>query len=61
MTTFLSEMAMNDAAQIIFALAFLTLASKSLIWAIRCPKDSANYKLPSIQIGSWKETKQGDR
>lgn len=60
MTIFLSEIAMNDAAQVIFALAFLTLASKSLIWAVRCPKDSANYKLPSIQIGSWKETKRDD-
>lgn len=49
---------MNDVAQIIVALALLTLSSKSLIWAFRCPKDSANYKLPSIQIGSWKE-KQG--
>lgn len=55
MTTFLSDMVMNDAAQVIIALAFLTLASKSLIWAVRCPKDSANYKLPSIQIGAWKE------
>jgi hypothetical protein len=51
---------MNDVAQVIFALAFLTLASKSLIWALRCPKDSANYKLPSIQIGSWREGQHDD-
>lgn len=60
MMTFLFEIDVNDAAQIIFALAFLTLASKSLIWAIRCPRDSANYKLPTIQIGSWRE-KHDDR
>jgi hypothetical protein len=61
MMIFLSEMTMNDVAQVILALAFLTLASKSLIWAIRCPKDSANYKLPSIQIGSWGEKKRDER
>jgi len=41
---------MSNVAQVIFALAFL-------IWTIRCPRDSVNYKLPSIQIGSWKKTK----
>ncbi len=51
---------MNDAAQIICSLALLMLASKSLIWAIRCPRDSSNYKLPNIQIGSWGE-KNDDR
>lgn len=56
---FPSELAMNDIAQIITALAFLTLASKGLVWAFRCPKDSANYRLPNIQIGPWKE-KQGE-
>ncbi|KTE10067.1 hypothetical protein ATE71_12370 [Sphingopyxis sp. H115] len=61
MMMFLSEIAMNDVAQVIFALAFLTLASKSLIWALRCPKDSANYKLPSIQIGSWRESNRDDQ
>jgi len=59
MMIFLFEAGMNDAAQIICALALLMIASKSLIWAIRCPKDSANYKLPTIQIGSWREKQDG--
>jgi hypothetical protein len=60
MMIFLSEGRMNDAAQIILSLAVLALASKSVIWAVRCPKNSANYKLPSIQIGSWKEINRDD-
>ena len=57
MMKFLFEPPMNDIAQIIFALAILAAASKGVIWAFRCPKDSPNYRLPNLQIGIWKETK----
>ncbi len=50
MMTFLSEVQMNDAAQIILALAALMSSAKGIIWAIRCSKDSPNYVNPSFRL-----------
>jgi hypothetical protein len=41
---------MSETAQIIVATAILMVALKGIIWVIRCPKDSPNYRLPPVQL-----------
>jgi len=45
----------SEPAQIIIAVAILMLSLKGIIWALRCPKDSPNYKLPPLRLIWWKE------
>lgn len=54
--TFLFEAwTMSEPAQIITALAILMIPLKGLIWVIRCPRDSPNYKLPPLKLLGWRE------
>jgi hypothetical protein len=46
---------MSEPAQIITALAVLMIPLKGLIWVIRCPRDSPNYKLPPLKLLGWRE------
>jgi hypothetical protein len=48
---------MAEPAQIIMAIAILLASLKGIIWALRCPKDSPNYKLPTLNLSFWRETK----
>jgi hypothetical protein len=41
---------MTETAQIIVAIAILMVALKGIIWVIRCPKDSPNYRLPPVRL-----------
>jgi hypothetical protein len=41
---------MSEAAQIIASTAIPLVALKGIIWVIRCPKDSPNYRLPPLRL-----------
>lgn len=41
---------MTDTAQIIIAAAIFMVSLKGLIWVLRCPRDSPNYRLPPLQL-----------
>lgn len=41
---------MSETAQIILAMAALLISLKGIIWVIRCPKDSPNYRLPTLTL-----------
>lgn len=41
---------MSETAQIIVALAIPMVALTRIIWVIRCPKDSPNYRLPPLRM-----------
>jgi len=49
---------MSDEAQIILAIAALLLPLKGVIWALRCPKDSPNYRLQPVRLLWWREDKE---
>lgn len=46
---------MSEAAQIIVAAAVFMVSLKGIIWVLRCPRDSPNYKLPPVQLPWFKE------
>jgi len=41
---------MSETAQVIVAIAILMMALKGIIWVVRCPKDSPNYRLPPLRL-----------
>lgn len=41
---------MSESAQIILAIAVLLGSLRGIIWVVRCPRDSPNYKLPRSRI-----------
>ena len=49
---------MTEPAQIILAIAVLLGSLKGIIWVVRCPRDSPNYKLPRSQFSLWRADKE---
>lgn len=46
---------MDGTALIIAALGVPLATLPAIIWAVRCPRDSPNYKRPTIHLSWWRK------